>query len=101
GGRAVGEGRVGGQEDQENDQGRARKRRPGPCPDDLRRAAPLRTRPGRGDLGCGGHPEGGDATISRTMRRPSKPALLGVLTACACLAAPAGASASSPLNEYQ
>ena len=35
------------------------------------------------------------------MRRPSKPALLGLLTACACLAAPAGASASSPLNEYQ
>jgi hypothetical protein len=35
------------------------------------------------------------------MRRSSTPALLGVLAACACLALPAGAGASSPLDEYQ
>jgi len=34
------------------------------------------------------------------MRRPSTPALLGALATCACLALPAGASAS-PLDEYQ
>ena len=35
------------------------------------------------------------------MRRPSIPALLGALAACAALALPAGAGASSPLDEYQ
>jgi hypothetical protein len=35
------------------------------------------------------------------MRRPSTPALLGALAACAGLALPAGAGAASPLDEYQ
>jgi hypothetical protein len=35
------------------------------------------------------------------MGRPSTPALLGAVAACAGLALPAGAGAASPLNEYQ
>jgi hypothetical protein len=35
------------------------------------------------------------------MRRPSTPALLGAIAACAALALPAAPSAASPLDEYQ
>ena len=100
GGRTVRERGVPRQQDEKADERRGRPRGPTACPHGRRLARPFAPPAGGGHLRCGGHPKGGDASISRAMRRPATPTLLAALAACACLALPAGAGAS-PLDEYQ